>query len=263
MKRTLPLLGCLALAWSLLLVAATPGHAATRPGTTIQTDRDDHAPDEFSDPFDDPFAEEEITISDPLEGFNRGVFWLNDKLYIYLIKPVARGWRVVPEPARLAVDRFFTNLSTPIRLVNCILQLKPKQAGTEVGRFVVNSTVGLLGFFDPARSWLGWQRQDEDLGQTLGRYGVGPGIYLVLPILGPSSPRDTLGLIADGFIDPIFSPWYLKLRFWEAEALYSFDFVNTLSLDKDTYESIRKEQLDPYLFIRNAWMQRRTAQIRD
>ncbi|RMF44113.1 MAG: VacJ family lipoprotein [Deltaproteobacteria bacterium] len=216
----------------------------------------------FDDPFDDPFAEE-VTIADPLEPLNRGFFWVNDKLYILVFKPVARALRIIPEPGRLAVDRFFTNLETPVRLANCVLQLKPGKAGTELGRFLVNSTVGLLGLFDPAEHWFGWKRHDEDLGQTFGHYGVGQGIYLVLPIFGPTSLRDGVGLLGDSFIDPISSPWYLKLRPWEQIALKAADKENTLSLDKDTYDSIRTEQLDPYLFVRDAWAQHRRQKVED
>ncbi|TYO98720.1 phospholipid-binding lipoprotein MlaA [Geothermobacter ehrlichii] len=266
MKRLfLPLLCGLGLAWGLFLAPATFCHAAS---PSIESETASPAGQtgetgDFSDPFDDPFAAEDSQIADPLEPVNRGIFWFNDKLYIYLFKPLARGFRIVPEPGRLAIDRFFSNLGTPVRLVNCILQLKPKEAGTELGRFVVNSTVGLLGLFDPAKSWLGWKKQEEDLGQTFGRYHVGQGFYLVLPVFGPSSLRDGIGLLGDGFIDPITSPWYVKLRLWEQIALKTGDRINVLSIDKDTYESIRREQLDPYLFVRDAWAQQRAALVED
>jgi len=211
--------------------------------------------------FDDPFAEEELIVNDPIEPFNRVMFWFNDKLYFYLFKPIARGYRLVPEPARVSVSNFFSNLGTPVRLANSILQFKFDGTGREIGRFVINSTVGLLGLFDPARSWLGLEKQDEDFGQTLGVYGAGPGFYLVLPVFGPSSLRDGAGLVGDYFVDPISSPWYFKLRTWEQVALKSYDRVNALSLDKDTYEGIKKEALDPYLFVRDAYLQHRAAKI--
>ncbi len=135
--------------------------------------------------FDDPFAEEELIISDPIEPFNRAMFWVNDNLYFYLFKPIARGYRVVPEPARVSVANFFSNLGTPVRLVNAMLQFKLDDSGREAGRFVVNSTVGLLGLFDPAKNWLGWDKKDEDFGQNLGVYGAGPRLYLVLTVFGP------------------------------------------------------------------------------
>lgn len=211
------------------------------------------AEEEFD--FEDPFAEEEeIEIADPIEPFNRGVFWVNDKLYFYLFKPIARGYRVVPEGGRTAVGNFFSNLAFPVRFVNSTLQLKFGEAGNELRRFLLNSTVGVAGFFDPA-SQNGWTRSEEDFGQTLGSYGVGHGIYLVLPFFGPSSLRDGTGRIADYFLDPI--PYVADG--YELIAVRSYSRINDLSLDDDTYEKILEQALDPYLFVRNAYLQRRKA----
>ena len=206
--------------------------------------------------------EEDVVVADPLEPFNRGMFWVNDKLYFYLLKPVARAYRVVPEPARTSVGRAFSNLGAPVRFLNATLQLKFKTAGTELGRFVVNSTVGLLGLFDPANK-MGLKKQDEDFGQTLGHYGAGQGFYLVLPVLGPSSLRDGVGRVVDTFADPISSPYYVKLKQEEQIGLKVFDAENALSLDKDTYEGIKRDSLDPYLFVRNAYLQRRAAKVKE
>jgi len=212
----------------------------------------------------DPFAEDdiELQISDPIEPVNRAIFWFNDKLYFYLLKPIARGYRIIPEPARISVDNVFSNLATPIRLANSLLQFKFKKAGTELGRFVVNSTVGLLGLFDPGKSWMGWKKADEDFGQTLGFYGAGDGFYLVLPIFGPSNLRDGIGRVGDYFVDPITSPHYFILNDWEILALGGLETVNTLSIDKDTYEGIKRDALDPYLFLRNSYSQYRQAKIK-
>lgn len=215
------------------------------------------------DPFD-PFAEDEavLVVNDPLESVNRGIFWFNDKLYFYLLKPVARGFRVIPEPARVSIDNFFSNLATPVRFSNNLLQLKLDRAGTELGRFLVNSTVGLLGLFDPGKSWLGLEKADEDLGQTLGSYGVGEGIYLVLPLFGPSNLRDGIGRLGDYFIDPLGDPFYLELTTWETYSLLGVSRTNALSLDKDTYEGVKKDALDPYLFLRSAYSQMRQSRIK-
>jgi phospholipid-binding lipoprotein MlaA len=223
------------------------------------------APEEFAplapgaeeEDFFDPFAEaEEVYIRDPLEPLNRGIFWFNDRLYVYAFKPVARAYRVVPERARVSVGSFFANLAAPVRFVNNIVQLKFRAAGTELGRFVVNSTVGLAGLFDPASRY-GWHPREEDFGQTLGHYGAGPGFYLVLPVLGPSSARDGLGRVVDLLYDPVpqavTEQEYLLLR--------TYDAINTLSLDRDTYEAIKEQALDPYLFVRDAFVQRRQLQI--
>lgn len=191
-------------------------------------------------------------IADPIEPFNRGMFWFNDKLYFYLFKPVARVYRVVPEPARRSVSNFFSNLATPIRFVNAILQGKPGEAHNELARFIVNTTVGLGGLFDPAKKYGGLQRADEDLGLTFGHYGAGQGFYLVIPVLGPSSLRDGLGRVGDTFLDP----WsYASLP--EYAAAKGTDMETRISLDKDSYEQIKKESLDPYLTIRNVYAQHR------
>ncbi|MFA5515539.1 MAG: VacJ family lipoprotein [Desulfuromonadales bacterium] len=210
--------------------------------------------------FEDPFEERgvEIGISDPLQPVNRATFWVNDKLYFYLLKPVARAYRVTPEPVRESVDNFFGNLATPARFANNLLQFKFAAAGNELRRFLLNSTVGLAGFFDPAEG-LGWHMRNEDLGQTLGLYGVGSGIYLVLPLLGSTNVRDGIGRIGDGFLDPV--PYVIP-GLGEYIAVKAYEQVNAVSLDDDTYEKIKEDALDTYLFVRNAYTQRREALIK-
>ena len=202
---------------------------------------------------------ESYDINDPIEPFNRGMFWVNDKLYFYLLKPIARGYRVVPEPARQSVSNFFSNLGTPVRFVNSVLQLKFADAGTELGRLVVNSTVGIAGLFDPAKKYLGWRKKDEDLGQTFGNYGVGNGFYIVWPLLGPSSARDTVGLAGDFFLDPLH---YVEIKPWERVGLKGLEHETRLSLDKDTYEAIKRQALDPYLYVRTTYAQHRKGKIK-
>lgn len=223
--------------------------------------------DKFDADFDDDFADDfgtgkkakKVLIVDPLEGFNRGVFWVNDKLYFYLIKPVARSYRfVTPRPARVSINNVFSNLATPARAVNSLLQLNFYDFSSELYRFIVNTTVGLGGLFDPAAAATGLKRKDEDFGQTLGYYGAGHGFYLVLPIVGPSSLRDGGGMLVDGFFDPLR---YADLELHEYLLINAFKTTNRLSLDRDTYESIIRDSIDPYLFIRAAYAQRRLAQI--
>jgi phospholipid-binding lipoprotein MlaA len=196
---------------------------------------------------------------DPLEVVNRGVFWFNDKMYFYLLKPVARGFRVVPEPARVGLGNMLDNLKSPIRAVNSLLQLKFKQAGSEVGRLVINTTLGIFGFYDAADTIWSLKKKEEDFGQTLGYYGVEEGFYLVLPFFGASTLRDGVSMIPDSFIDPV----YWSVRQEVALGIKGSDVVNRISLDKDTYESIVDEQLDPYLFIRDAYLQNRAANVAD
>ena len=198
--------------------------------------------------------DEILDVYDPLETFNRGMFWFNDKLYFYLLKPIARGYRwIAPEPFRVAVANVFSNLETPVRVINAGLQGKFGDAGNELVRFGTNSTLGILGMFDPAKQHFGIAKKDEDTGQTLGHYGIGPGPYLVLPFLGPSSFRDGVGRIADSYMDIVThtlenSDYYYTV---------AYRAINKLSLDKDTYEGIKKDALDPYLFVRDAWAQYR------
>lgn len=195
-----------------------------------------------------------LEVYDPLETFNRGMFWFNDKLYFFLMKPIARGYRwIAPEPFRVAIDNAFSNLATPVRMINAGLQGKFGDAGNELIRFGTNSTIGILGLFDPAKEHFGIAEKNEDTGQTFGHYGVGPGPYLVLPFIGPSSFRDGLGQLADSQMD-ILTYLLEHQDYWGTLA---FRAINTLALDKDTYEGIKKDALDPYLFVRDAWTQYR------
>lgn len=225
-----------------------------------RTSPDEEGWDDFNDDFGDE-DEEILIVFDPIEPVNRGIFWFNDKVYFYLLKPVARGYRIVPELARVSVSNFFSNIYTPVRFVNSFLQLKFWDAGNELKRLVINTTWGIGGLFDPAKNFMGIEKKEEDFGQTLGVYGVGPGFYIVLPLLGASNARDGVGLFADVFLDP----FYYIIPEKNGDLIYfgikSFYTVNAVSLDKDTYESIKRRSLDPYLFIRNAYAQRRKAMI--
>lgn len=206
-------------------------------------------------------GDEELVVWDPIEPVNRGVFWFNDKLYIYVLKPVARGYRaVLPEPVRDCVGNFFHNLAAPVRVVNALLQLKVGRAADELLKFLFNSTFGLAGIFDLGYG-LPSDEDEEDFGQTLGHYGASPGFYLVIPILGPSNARDAVGRVADALTHPVPSPYYMQMKPLEVAGVQSYDKVNELSLDKDTYEAIKQDALDPYLFVRDAYMQNRAARV--
>jgi len=174
---------------------------------------------------------------------------------------VARGLRVIPEPVRVSVSNFFSNLKTPVRFANCVLQGKWDDAGNELGRFIGNTTIGIGGLFDPAGRYTGTGPKDEDFGQTLGYYGAGPGFYLLLPLFGPSSIRDGIGLGVDTFVDPLSYLSRVENETTIAVAARLADKEVWLSLDRDTYESVKREALDPYLFVRNAYMQRRQGKI--
>lgn len=207
----------------------------------------------------DEEAETDI-IADPIEGWNRGMFWVNDKLYFYLFKPVALTWgAVTPRGFRRALGRAVSNIFAPVRAINCFLQGKVDDGGNEIGRFMINSTLGIAGLFDPAKKMSGIGEKHEDLGQTFGLWGSGPGFYIVWPILGPSSLRDTTGLVGDILMDPLW--WNMPEKTTVYISIKGGNFVNATSLDPDTYESIIEQQLDPYAFVRNAWAQKRIADI--
>ena len=214
--------------------------------------------DDYDD--NDKAKEERVTIADPIEPFNRAMHTFNDRLYFWLLKPAARGYNVVvPEPARLSVKNFFTNLAYPARLVSCLLQTDFAGAAEETGRFAVNTLWGIGGLMDPAAGGeLKLQKQDADLGQTLGVYGVGHGFYIVWPVYGPSSPRDTLTLLGDNILYPpsYISPWYVNRGVWAYEKL------NYASLRIGDYESLIGAAIDPYIAIRDAYIQYRAKDIK-
>lgn len=221
---------------------------------------------EQGDPFYDPFSDQDthaavVSLHDPLEGFNRAIFTFNDKLYFYALKPAAQGYKfVVPEPARTAVKRFFFNVVTPERLVNCAFQGKFRAAGIELWRFFINTTIGVAGLFDPARDRYGYRRYVEDSGQTMGHYGIKPGYYLVLPFFGASSIRDTLGLVIDTFLDPFM---YLNLNTWEQVGIRGYKTVNNTSLRIGEYEDFKKAAVDPYVSLRDGYAQQRESEIKE
>ncbi len=197
---------------------------------------------------------------DPWEPFNRGVFWFNDQLDGYVVEPVARGWDfVMPKDVQTWIDNFFDNVHAPIDGVNALLQGKPRDAGVAFGRFLFNSTVGFAGFFDPAASELGLDEVREDFGQTLAVWGLGSGPYLVLPVLGPSSPRETAGLVGDGAMAAYtwFIPWAATF------SSRGVDVVNTRSRLLQQIEDSKKSSFDYYVFVRNAYLQYRRNLIQD
>lgn len=203
---------------------------------------------------------EKATIADPLEPFNRVMYHFNDKLYFWVFKPVAQGYgKVVPETARVGVSNFYANASFPVRFVNCLLQANFEGAASELGRFIINTVWGVGGLLDPASSKeINLAKQKEDFGQTLGVYGVGQGFYIHWPILGPSSPRDTVGTVGDMFLAPslYFGAWEL----WAGAKIH--DRVNDTSLKIGDYESLKEAAIDPYVAIRDAYVQYRMKQIK-
>ena len=206
-------------------------------------------------------VEPEDTIADPLEPMNRLFFHFNDKVYFWILKPMATGYKaVVPEDLRIGVRNFFSNLTTPIRLFNCLLQADFKCAGNETFRFLLNTSLGLAGFLDPAKKELDIEKQDGDFGQTLGIWGIKPAFYIEWPILGASSLRDTFGYAGDLLLDP---QTYLVPSIPLNLGIRSYDRVNETSLRIGEYEDFKKVTLDPYIAKRDAYHQNRQHKIRE
>lgn len=207
-----------------------------------------------------PAAEQAAGSDDPFEPFNRAMYTFNDKLDRYFLKPIAKGYRaVVPSPARRGVTNFFYNLREPVVMVNDALQGKLKHAASDLGRFLTNSTLGIFGLFDVATHF-GLERHDEDFGQTLGKWGVGDGPYLVLPFFGPSNFRDGVGLYADYELYP---PSHMEEQS-TASKLYAVDVVNTRARLLEAGDILDQAAgQDPYVFVREAYRQRRRGLISD
>lgn len=196
---------------------------------------------------------------DPMERFNRSMYRFNDALDRGVAKPVARAYvKVTPAPVRTGVGNFFRNLNGPTVIVNNLLQAKPKAFLTDTLRLVVNTTIGIGGLFDPATQ-MGLPAGDEDFGQTLGRWGVRSGPYIVLPVLGPSTVRDTVGVVGDQFTDP---KYYLVKDPWLNIGLTVMSLIDTRAGLLGT-DDVLARSFDPYVFMRNAYLQRREYQVTD
>ena len=209
-----------------------------------------------ADPPSQPAASD--SYSDPLAPVNERIFWFNLKVDKYVMRPVATGYAdVLPEDVRRHVGDFWDNVGVIPRFANNLFQLKVGRAGTEAARFFINSTLGGAGFFDVADPWFGLKEHDNDFGLTLGHYGVHMGPYIVLPLYGPSSIRDTVGRIADGAMNPMSYTlaWYITLP---AEAgATALSAINYRSLNMQLFEDADRYAVDLYGAVQDAYIQRR------
>ncbi|GHA72045.1 lipoprotein [Formosimonas limnophila] len=204
-------------------------------------------------------ANDESEVYDPFEKFNRAMYDSNTVIDKYTLGPVSRGYsKVVPKPIQSCVTNFFQNLSVPYTAVNNLLQGKFKAAGQDVCRFVINSTVGLGGCIDVA-SKAKIPKHNEDFGQTLGKWGVKPGAYVMLPLLGPSNIRDTLAMPVDFFANPLGYKKFIKIRNYTT----LLKVVDTRVQLQGTLDLIDEVALDKYAFSRDAWSQKREADVSD
>lgn len=221
-------------------------------------DENDEYEDEAGAGAEEGEAKQAAAIADPLEKFNRAMFTFNDKLYYWVLKPVAQGYaKVVPEKGRVSVSNFFANLGFPVRFVSMLFQADFSGATAELGRFTVNTVWGIGGLMDAASTkQLDIPKKDADLGQTLGFYGLGQGFYIVWPFLGPSSARDSINIAGDYFLHPsILLLWYEWLP------LRTYGVVNDTSLRIGDYEALTEAAIDPYIAMRDAYAQYRHNKV--
>ena len=198
-------------------------------------------------------------VADPLEPVNRAIFKFNDTLDRNVLEPVARGYvKVTPEPVRRSVSNFLANLRTPVIFVNDLLQGQRELAGVTLGRFMINSTLGVGGLFDAA-SVFGYKPHEDDFGRTLGVYGLGSGPFLMLPFLGPSNVRDTAGTVADFFFDPLNQ---CCINSPERYGRRGTSIVSDRAQNLGVIDDLRRNSIDFYATVRSAYAQRRAALIR-
>lgn len=207
--------------------------------------------------FDALLLESELVVRDPWERFNRRMHRFNDVVDERVLRPVAVGYdKVLPAPVKSGVSRFFANLGMPVTAVNQLLQGRPRRAASSLGRFVVNTTIGIAGLMDPA-SHLGMSaRDDADFGQTLAVWGWQDSRYLVLPLLGPRTVRDAVGLVGDERLSPI-------RRIGDSATAYTVQVLQVVDGRRRLLplDDARHDAYDEYLLVRDAWWQRRAFQI--
>lgn len=250
MKQRWLLVLVLALAVAGCRTAGTGGHGG--PSGEVSADATRHESGGWVDDGDLwwPEGEDGIEdrISDPIQPVNKAFYKFNDKLYFWVLKPVSVGYgAVVPEFARIGLRNFFSNVGFLGRTANCALQGDFKGSGTELARFGINTTVGVLGLGDPALHWWGIRERKEDFGQSFAVWGIGSGPYICVPFLGPSSARDLVGTVGDMALAPVsYIPGVnILVR------------INSTSLEIGLYEDLKEAALDPYTGIRDAWYQHR------
>ncbi len=207
-------------------------------------------------------AQDQAPVSDPAEGFNRAMYGVNDALDRAILEPAAKGYRAVtPSFARAGVRNFLRNLRGPVIFVNDVLQVEPTRAGTTATRFVINSTLGVVGLFDVAGA-MGLERHDEDFGQTLGVWGVGPGPYFYLPLMGPTNLRDGFGRVVDTAFNPLTWAEFDNEEEFTATRIV-FGALSTREELIETIDDLRATSTDPYVTVRSTYSITRESAIRN
>ncbi len=217
------------------------------------------------DEYDDEYDDEVVQINDPLYRLNREFFYFNDAMYTAILRPLGIGYRtVMPSEIRLSIKNFFHNLRFPIRFVNCLLQAKGTKAMEEFATFFLNSTVGFAGIQTPASYYDSLPPSPEDLGQTLAVWGLGHGFFIMYPVFGPSSLRDSATFIDTLLLDPV--SWMASNRqgnldFWALVAVRAGILFNELSFQIDDIDALKEAVFDPYIGIRDAYVERRAKMV--
>jgi phospholipid-binding lipoprotein MlaA len=205
---------------------------------------------------------ETVRMADPLLSWNKAMFQFNDKLYFWALKPTTLGYSyIVPEPTRMILNNFFDNLMAPGRFVNNLLQSKMNAAGNEFVRFMFNSTAGLGGLADAAKELLRIRKSPADFGQTLGYYGIGHGFFLVWPLIGPSSLRDSIGYFGDRILYPLSYFSFTDISFGVSSAIFVVETTNETSFRIGEYEAFKEAAIDPYISMRDGYFQNRKKAI--
>jgi phospholipid-binding lipoprotein MlaA len=242
---------------------AAPGvasvEAAEEPPSII-VERDETPMAQARDP-DAEAEEDEYTAYDPWEKFNEKMFEVNRRLDRYVLKPVAKAYNVItPDELQIMISNGFDNISFPPRFVNSVLQGKFKGATREIARFLINSTAGVGGLFDPAKDVFGLVKSREDFGQTLGFYGMKPGPFLIVPLMEPMTVRDGIGKAVDAAMDPL--AYYLPF-IWERLVMKIGDTINERALNLDLFQGFEESVIDLYSAVRHGYLQRREKLIRE
>jgi len=204
-------------------------------------------------------------IHDPFESYNRTILKINNAIFDYFLRPLSRVYDfLIPKKVQQSINNAFSNAIMPVRFANNLFQRKFKKASTEVGRFTINTTIGIGGLFDPASSAFNLEQHNEDFGQTLGYYGTDTGPYIMWPVLGPSNIRDSIGFIVDLALNPL--TWLSIADNMHPEDLYpglnALRTINTYSYTgRDNYDAIIREAIDPYISLRDGYTQHRRKKI--
>lgn len=239
--------------------------------TSDEQNKDDDL-EGFTEEFEEEFSEQETTtVIDPLSGYNRVMTSFNDTFYLYALNPVSEAYAtIIPQPLRLGLSNAVENIQFPIRFANNLLQGKFQNSSDELGRFIINSTIGLGGLIDVATNHMTTPipAHDEDFGQTLGYYGMGSGFHVVLPFIGPSNIRDIIGLTADAYLSPIvyvngLEEYKIPQNFGQSVSIYTVHTINKTSLHLGEYENLRKDAIDLYPFFRDTYEQKRNSDIEE